>query len=190
MIIFNFLNVKFKISFLFLFLISWFFLYDVGNVAFICFISSLFHELSHILVLNILSAKIETVSFNVTGISIKKDEDLTFLKEFFVLISGCLGNLVLILFSLHFKLKIVLFVNVLILIFNLLPIEKLDGGQILKLFLEEFLNFNLSYKIFNFISNLFSLILTLVMIVLIYYFKETKFIFPIFLILISNFFEN
>ena len=190
MIIFNFLNVKFKVSFLFLFLISWFFLYDVNNIALICFISSFFHELSHILVLNIFSASIETISFSITGISIKKDKDLPFLKEFFVLIAGCLGNLALILFSLHFKLKIVLFVNVLILIFNLLPIEKLDGGQILKLFLERFLNFNLSYKIFNFISNLFSLILTVTMVVLIYYFKETKFIFPMILILISNLFEN
>ncbi len=190
MIIFNLFKIKFKVSFFFIFLISWFLLYDVNNVALICLISSLFHEFSHILILNLFSSKIEVISFNVTGISIKKKDELSFLKEFFVLIFGCLGNLFLILFSLHFKLKILLAVNILIFIFNLLPIEKLDGGQILRLFLEKFLNFNLCSKICNFVSNFFSLILTLMMIVLIYYFKETKFIFPIFLILISNLFES
>ena len=76
---------------------------------------------------------------------------------------------------------------------NMLETMKILNKTIIKyppVILEKFLNFNLSYKISNFISKFFSLILTVTMVVLIYYFKETKFIFPMILILISNLFEN
>ena len=147
MIKFKIFGINIKISFLFLCLICWFFINTNYKIALIYFFSLILHEIFHILAFIICSVKIELISFKVFGINIIKKQQVQFKKEFFILIFGCFGNLLLILIFSILKLKLVVFVNLLILVFNMLPFEKLDGGEILKLVLERFLNFRVSFKI-------------------------------------------
>ena len=189
MIKFKVFGIQFKVSFLFLCLICWFFLNSKQTVALIYFFSSLFHEIFHILAFLICSVKIDLISFTVFGISIFKKQQIQFKKEFLILIFGCLGNLTLVLIFLILNLKLVVFVNLFILIFNILPFEKFDGGAIFKLILERFLNFKTAFKICKVASNAVGLILFLFSALTVFYFKNKNILFAFFLFLLSPFFE-
>lgn len=189
MIKFKIFGIQFKISFLFLCLISWFFLNSKYIIALIYFFSFLVHEVFHILAFLACSVKIDSISFTVFGINIFKKQQLEFKKEFLILISGCLGNLTLILIFLILNLKIVVFVNFFILILNILPFEKFDGGEIFRLILERFLNFKVSFKICKIVSNLIGFFLILFSFLALFYFKNKNILFAFFLLLLAPFFE-
>lgn len=190
MIKFKIFGVSFSISFLFLCLVSWFLVFDINNIALICLVSSLAHELSHILFLTLFSVKIDGVSFKVFGLSIRKNKQLTFLKEFLVLISGCFLNLIFVLFFLKLNNMYVVLVNIIILIFNLMPISVFDGGQILKLFLERFLGYEKSFKICLNISIVFSCFLLVFVLFVVFYVNDVKLLFVFFIYILAFIFED
>lgn len=190
MIKFKIFDINFSISFLFLCLVSWFLVYDKHNIALICLFSSLAHELSHILFLILFSVKIKKISFKVFGISIKKNKELPFLKEFLVLISGCFSNLIfVIIFSVTKNMYAVL-VNIIILFFNFMPISILDGGQILKLCLDRIIGYEKSFKICFNISTVFSSFLSIFALFLVFYFNSFKILFIFLIYFLSFIFEE
>ena len=190
MIIFEFFGIKFKISFLFLSLISWMLLFDKDNIFLIYLFSTIVHEISHVLFLKFFDVKIREISFSVFGFMIKKEKEIEFLKEILILTSGCMANFVLILIFLFLKKDIVVMVNILILAFNMLPFEKLDGGEILKIFLERFLNFQMSLLIYKAIFKIAVFILTFVGLFLILKFKNINLIVIFILFLMSYLIER
>ena len=190
MIKFKLFCVNFSVSFLFISLICWIFVYDVDGIAIIYLLSSIVHEVAHILTLLIFSVRIEKISLNVFGFNIKKAKSLSFYKEFFVLFSGCFSNFILILIFIFLKNKIAVSINGVILILNLLPIHMMDGGQILKLILDKFLSNEKSYKILKNTSIFFSLFLLFFILFIIIYFKNVKFIFIFLLYVFSFIFEE
>lgn len=114
-------------------------IFDKLNIFFYLIVSAFLHETGHIAVC-LLSGHIPQIEISVFGIKMKGYPKQKH-KKLCVLIAGPFVNLVLIILSvikLHnaFSLNTYIFmsVNILLLLFNCLPVCFLDGGQILELF--------------------------------------------------------
>lgn len=127
------------------------------------------------------SFRIDTKNYN------KKilNGSLLSLKKLIVAIAGPLTNVVFILlFILYGKEKILnietqnlIYANMLIFIFNMLPIYPLDGGRILKNVLHIFFGKILSLKLINFTSNTLVIILSVIVLYISFRFKNIAYIF-------------
>ncbi|MEF9983282.1 MAG: site-2 protease family protein [Oscillospiraceae bacterium] len=130
-------KMKFHLSFLFPALIGFFVISDHIGLVPILLVSVAIHELAHICILYLLKNKIVKISFTALGISIKAD---TYFKKWWYEIilhfAGPFANLTLgIIFFLNGNHIIFALVNIVMGLFNLLPIGNLDGGNILKVLL-------------------------------------------------------
>lgn len=123
----KFKNVVFKLDFSFLILLSFAVLYGYQNTVDIILFSAL-HEAGHLISLLVFGVKPKMIKLSFYGAGLKYDNNLSKIKEFFVLLSGPLINLVL---YLLFKNEI----NLLLFLINIFPAAPLDGGRIIKLFL-------------------------------------------------------
>lgn len=131
------------------------FLYKI-NIYFIFFISILLHEMAHMIVGVCLGLKIKKIMFNPLGVCLEfigYRENKKTIKRIIINLSGPLFNFIFAIIISHlnieYKLKIDLFyTNLLLGIFNLLPIIPLDGGKILK----EILSIKFGYKNANIYS--------------------------------------
>ena len=131
------------------------FLYKI-NIYFIFFISILLHEMAHMIVGVCLGLKIKKIMFNPLGVCLEfigYRENKKTIKKIIINLSGPLFNFIFAIIISHlnieYKLKIDLFyTNLLLGIFNLLPIIPLDGGKILK----EILSIKFGYKNANIYS--------------------------------------
>jgi stage IV sporulation protein FB len=99
----------------------------------------LLHEAGHLLTLTLFRVGIRSVDLSLTGASIQMDSDLiSYKKEILIALSGPLANLlgcglsVLLLRSEFCREGMLLFFsNALLCLFNLIPLESLDGGRAL-----------------------------------------------------------
>lgn len=131
------------------------FLYKI-NIYFIFLISILLHEMAHMIVGVCLGLKIKKIMFNPLGVCLEfigYRENKKTIKRIIINLSGPLFNFIFAIIISHlnieYKLKIDLFyTNLLLGIFNLLPIIPLDGGKILK----EILSIKFGYKNANIYS--------------------------------------
>lgn len=131
------------------------FLYKI-NIYFIFLISILLHEMAHMIVGVCLGLKIKKIMFNPLGVCLEfigYRENKKTIKKIIINLSGPLFNFIFAIIISHlnieYKLKIDLFyTNLLLGIFNLLPIIPLDGGKILK----EILSIKFGYKNANIYS--------------------------------------
>ena len=115
------------------------------------------HELGHVLMGLIMGLKVEKIEIMTLGLSVSfkinaddynkkiKKGNILQLKKIAIAAAGPLTNLIMLLVVLHtnINLKIVsneilAYANILIMLFNLLPIYPLDGGRILKAILQIF----------------------------------------------------
>lgn len=149
----------------------------------------LLHELGHICMGIILKMKLEKIeiipcgfesafqaNFKDFNIKIKKG-NLLELKKIIVAIAGPITSLILIIIFLYIKIPYItqeeaIYSNVLILLFNLIPIYPLDGGRIIKGILKILLGQEKAEKIINRISIITLIILTVISSIAVYYFKN------------------
>lgn len=118
---------------------------DKKGTVIICFVSSLFHEIGHIIAMRLKGAKLKSVCFNLGDVAINADSsNLSYSAEFFVTLSGVVVNFLLCMLSLIlFSVSKAEFFyntcisNLLIGVFNLLPVRFLDGGQLVLLLLQK-----------------------------------------------------
>lgn len=162
-------------------------------------IFSLIHELGHMLAGLLLRLKPKTLNFMPFGIRLTFEtyeySNLVERKKFFIAIAGPLTNLIICIIAslLHINCgmkEIIIYSNLLITLFNLIPLYPLDGGRILKCIIK------LKYKgmkaetIVNKISNSLIILLTAVSSIAILYFKNLAILFILIYLWVINLNEN
>lgn len=161
------MRVKFKgvsiaVSYPFTALLTLSLVFDKTGIAFCCFLSALLHELGHIGSIMYLGGKGLDISLSLFDFKIKDRDYSTRTNIQSLIISACGPITNFILFTLLFPISATsnfAVANLVIGIFNSIPIESLDGGNILKIILMYFLSPTFCDKIIFIISIIFILLL-------------------------------
>ena len=165
MISFSFKNIKICFDFTFFAVFFIFMMLDTSGYGILALYASLIHEMGHLIMMLIVGCKPKSLLFYCAGIKITAPERvrLSFTTEFLVLVMGSAVNIVLF-FICYFcsdktslKMPVFAIINLLIGVFNLLPVNMFDGGRIFELMLSRFLLPDTAY----FISRALGIIITL-----------------------------
>ena len=152
-------------------------------------IFAIIHELSHLFAGLVLKMKIKQITLMPVGLSIEFKipyEDLNIkilksnkleLKKILIAIAGPIINIIIIIISLVLNIKIelkhlIIYSNLLIAVFNLLPIYPLDGGRILKSAICLIKGKRKAESLINKISNIMFFLIMFIFSILIYYLKN------------------
>ena len=173
---------------IFLFLILFYLTKQIETYVMII-IFAILHELGHLMMGLLLGMKPEKLELNPYGVSISfkltpKDYNKKVLggnlleqKKILVALAGPLTNLLILVIVMQLKGEVfsnlmILYSNLLLIIFNLLPIYPLDGGRILKGILHIFSGKRKAEKYSNLISFVMLILLTFVASIAVYYIEN------------------
>lgn len=152
-----------------IFLSFWFFaviaLFAAANAAaFSLYIAlpTLAHELGHFLAMAVCRAQISAVRFSAFGVEIEKSksEHIPLVKEIIISSAGIAANLIfaagLYFFAFHsMRVMLLIVSNLVVAVFNMLPVGNLDGGEISRMLCEHYFRPRLAYtlsRLFSFIA--------------------------------------
>ncbi len=136
---FRLAGARIRVSFFFLLMLALFLLQDQFQLAPILIFSMLFHELGHLLLLCLWGKRITGLTLTPFGIGITTPTTtrLSYGKEISIVLAGSLVNLLLAgIFYCLPNGALASAINLVMGLFNLLPILPLDGGQALNYWME------------------------------------------------------
>lgn len=165
---------------------------------------ALIHEIGHLLMGVFLSYEVETFRIMPLGFSIEFKEKIekynkkifksqkVVLDKMLIAMAGPITNLIIILILIIVKnsnLNLI-YSNLIIMLFNLIPIYPLDGGRIILNLFKLFKENKKAYTYTNTISNVFIIILTIISSIAIYYYKNIAILLVLFTLWGLNIKEN
>ena len=134
-------DTRYKIDFTFALTVTLMLLLCSEETVIISVISSALHEIGHLTLMYILRQKVVSVTFGAFGVRIDREitTALSYKKEAVIAIGGILVNFVIAIFGAvyylffgsDFSLKLTA-VNIIIAIFNMIPVDTLDMGRVLR----------------------------------------------------------
>lgn len=182
---------------IFLFAIIFYFTKQIHIYA-LLMLFAFFHEMGHLLCGILMGLKPKSlkimplglsIAFNITpeeyNKKIAKANRLE-IRKMWIALAGPVTNVLIILIAILFKNNMdrllyqdIIYSNVLITIFNLLPIYPLDGARILKTWIRMLKGRRKSIDLTNYISNISMVLITMISSVAIYYYKNIAILFII-----------
>ena len=191
---------KFKINLSILFFLAFFYITHNLKLYIIFLIFAFLHECSHIFVGFLLGFKVSKVELMPFGFFCNLEADIedyntkilnsnkAELKRIFVILAGPFMNIIL---ALLFQgSNILVYINLVIFLFNLIPIMPLDGGQFIKSFLKLLVGFKkANYYIHN-ISTYTIIFLTFLTSLFVLYFHNFFIVLTLVYIWYLSFMEN
>lgn len=153
------------------------------NIYLIIMFFSIIHELGHMLTGLIFKLKVDKLEIMPCGVSVsfKESKNMSIkkieLKKILIALAGPATSLFLVVLytyinTLYISKQDAVYANLLILLFNLIPLYPLDGGRIIKGILNIEIGYEKSQQLTNLISNFTMIILTLFCSIGVYYFKN------------------
>lgn len=159
---FRIFNTDITISFWFFTIIALFAATNADALALYFALPVIAHELGHFFAIIAFNIKIKAIRFTAFGVEIEKEKTSRrgIAREISVSFAGVAANLIIALALYIFASKsictiLLISVNLVIALFNLLPIGNLDGGEIAKALSEYFFKPRLAYmlsRIFSFVA--------------------------------------
>ena len=182
---------------IFIFIIIFIFTKQI-KIYSILMLFAIIHELGHMLVGILLGFKISSIELMPFGVSIVfdvnyknynkkiKNGNLINLKKLLIVLAGPITNLIFVIIFIisdlnlfNIENEIIVYANILICLFNLIPIYPLDGGRIIKNVLHIVFGIKKSYQYTNLISNIMIIVLTMTASILILFVKNIAILFII-----------
>lgn len=157
------------------------------------------HEIGHMMAGIFLKLKPKSLSFMPFGISVNFEtyeyKNLVEIKKILIAIAGPLINLIICIITqfLHIDIKvkeIIEYSNILIALFNLIPVYPLDGGRILKGIIRLKKEKIEADELINKISNILIVVLTIITSIIILYLKNIAILFVLIYLWIITISEN
>lgn len=154
-------GIEIKISFLLISVFAIIAVFDKEYKLIICFVSAFLHELGHLFAMYINGCKPKSVVCNLFDIRIidNKRALTTYKINLLIILSGVAVNflIAIIMYVVYYICNIEIFftifyVNLIMGVFNLLPVSNLDGGQALYIILTKKLSFETSDKIIDLLT--------------------------------------
>ena len=140
MIEFRLFGIDIKIKFLFVALVTVFLIVDKSSISIIALMVCIIHETGHLIIFTIFGYKPSELAFEVTGIRLSKPTtSLSYAKEILAQLAGSITNFI-VFFALIgttnsiSKMSLFCVTNLIVGIFNLLPLKSFDGGKLLEIF--------------------------------------------------------
>lgn len=134
---FKLCGVQFDLSFLVVAVMSMVLILDSSNKFLLCFVAALVHECGHIVAMRACGIKPTAIRLRLFDIVIESHSVSNLCADLFITLAGPIINL---LFAciFYFISKTLFIANLVIGLFNLLPVETFDGGHALKIILSKF----------------------------------------------------
>lgn len=187
---------RFRIDLKIFILLLLFYLTKQIHIYAMLMIFAMLHEMGHLVAGIILGMKPEKIEIKPFGFSISfklttkdynkkvKKANLLEIKKIIVALAGPITNLIIIMIALNitenlWQTLIIIYTNILIILFNILPIYPLDGGRILKGILHIFLGRKKAIQYSDAISFTTAVILTLIASIAIFYLENIAIFFAI-----------
>lgn len=134
---FNFRGVRLRISYYFVCSVVIFTALDKTRLYIPTIFFMMVHEAAHIIALLIFGCKIVEVQLIIGAIGVKyADVTLSKLQKIMSILMGPLSNLILSVIFLYYGCDIYFGINLVLGLYNLLPLIGLDGGSLIQTFLE------------------------------------------------------
>lgn len=187
---------KIKFDFTFFAVVGLLVFIDTSGTATLSLIASLTHEAGHLIAMLLCRSKLRCITFYGGGICIKSDiELLTFGKRLFIVSAGCILNFIIFgigttFFSSVREIYIFSVVNIVICVFNLIPVGYFDGAVIIDILFNRFLDYKISAVLKRIVAISFAV--TVVAVTMVYCFiyngkVSISFLFVVFYLILAQF---